>query len=252
MAAIEKSARIAACEASADGIAWTFNPMVDICKDARWGRVAEGAGEDPFLGVAIAKAMIKGYQGEGLKNNNEIMACVKHFALYGASESGRDYNMVDMSPNRMYNEYFLPYQAAIKARAGSVMSSFNDINGIPATANKWLLTDVLRKQWGFNGLVTTDHSAVVELTNHSIGDLESVSVRALQAGTDMDMESRTFVAQLEKALKDRKITENDIDIACHRVLEAKQKLGLFEDPYCFLSDEWFSIRSCCRNAFFLQ
>ena len=207
MAAIEKSARIAACEASADGIAWTFSPMVDICKDARWGRVAEGAGEDPFLGAAIAKAMIKGYQGEGLKNNNEIMACVKHFALYGASESGRDYNMVDMSPNRMYNEYFLPYQAAIEAGAGSVMSSFNDINGIPATANKWLLTDVLRKQWGFNGLVTTDHSAIVELTNHSIGNLESVSARALQAGTDMDMGSRAFVAQLEKALKDGKITE---------------------------------------------
>lgn len=237
MAAIEKSARIAACEASADGIAWTFSPMVDICKDARWGRVAEGAGEDPFLGAAIAKAMIKGYQGEGLKNNNEIMACVKHFALYGASESGRDYNMVDMSPNRMYNEYFLPYQAAIEAGAGSVMSSFNDINGIPATANKWLLTDVLRKQWGFNGLVTTDHSAIVELTNHSIGNLESVSARALQAGTDMDMGSRAFVAQLEKALKDGKITENDIDIACRRVLEAKQKLGLFEDPYRFLSDE---------------
>ena len=142
-----------------------------------------------------------------------------------------------MSPNRMYNEYFLPYQAAIEAGAGSVMSSFNDINGIPATANKWLLTDVLRKQWGFNGLVTTDHSAIVELTNHSIGNLESVSARALQAGTDMDMGSRAFVAQLEKALKDGKITENDIDIACRRVLEAKQKLGLFEDPYRFLSDE---------------
>lgn len=237
MEAIEKSARIAACEASADGIAWTFSPMVDICKDARWGRVAEGAGEDPFLGAAIAKAMVKGYQGEGLKNNNEIMACVKHFALYGASEAGRDYNMVDMSLNRMYNEYFLPYQAAIEAGAGSVMSSFNDINGVPATANKWLLTDVLRSQWGFNGLVTTDHSAVVELTNHSIGDLESVSARALQAGTDMDMGSRAFVAQLEKALKNGKITENDINIACRRVLEAKQKLGLFEDPYRFLSDE---------------
>src|SRR5258706_4572691 len=148
---IKRSARIAAQEASADGINWAYSPMVDVCRDARWGRIAEGSGEDPYLGSQIATAMVKGYQGESFASNNTLMSCVKHYALYGASEAGRDYNPTDMSRIRMYNDYFSPYKAAVDAGAGSVMASFNEIDGVPATANKWLLTDVLRKQWGFNG-----------------------------------------------------------------------------------------------------
>ena len=191
MEAIRKSARVAAIEASADGISWTFSPMVDISRDPRWGRVSEGNGEDPFLGGAIAKAMVSGYQGidlnNQLKRNDEIMACVKHFALYGAGEAGRDYNTVDMSRNRMFNEYMYPYQAAVDAGVGSVMASFNEIDGIPATANKWLMTDVLRKQWGFDGFVVTDFTGISEMIAHGIGDLQTVSARALNAGVDMDL-----------------------------------------------------------------
>lgn len=236
MDAIERMARISAVEASAAGINWTFSPMVDICKDARWGRVAEGSGEDPCLGARIAKAMIRGYQGDSLKRNDEIMACVKHFALYGAPEAGRDYNTVDMSVNRMFNEYFLPYQASIEAGAASVMSSFNDVNGVPATASRWLLTNILRDKWGFTGFVTTDNTAIMELPVHSIGDIETVSARALKAGTDMDMNSQAYTGQLEKALADGLVTEKDIDIACRRILEAKMKLGLFDDPYKYISE----------------
>ncbi|MBP2690364.1 MAG: beta-glucosidase, partial [Muribaculaceae bacterium] len=176
MASIEKSARIAAREASAAGICWTFSPMVDICRDPRWGRVSEGSGEDPFLGAAVARAMVKGYQGDNtFKNNDEIMACVKHFALYGAIEAGRDYNTVDMSRQRMFNEYFPPYKAGAEAGAGSFMTSFNTIDGIPATANHWLLTDVLRGMWGWNGFVVTDYTAISEMIAHGMGDLQQVS-----------------------------------------------------------------------------
>ena len=231
MQAIEQSARIAAIESSADGICWTFSPMVDICKDPRWGRVSEGNGEDPFLGSAIARAMIRGYQGKDMNANNEIMACVKHFALYGAPEGGRDYNTVDMSHNRMYNEYFPPYKAAVEAGVGSVMTSFNEVDGVPATANYWLMTDVLRKQWGFDGFVVTDYTAISEMIAHGIGDLQEVSARALKAGTDMDMVAEGFIGTLEQSLKEGKITEADIDKACRRILEAKYKLGLFADPY---------------------
>lgn len=237
MKAIEQSARIAAVESSADGICWTFSPMVDICKDARWGRVSEGNGEDPFLGSAIARAMVRGYQGKHMSADNEIMACVKHFALYGAPEGGRDYNTVDMSRNRMYNEYFPPYKAAVEAGAGSVMSSFNEIDGIPATANRWLMTDVLRNQWGFDGFVVTDYTAIYEMTDHGIGDLQQVSARALQAGTDMDMVSDGFIGTLEKSLKEGKVTEADIDRACRLILEAKYKLGLFGNPYKYCNPE---------------
>lgn len=237
MKAIEQSARIAAVESSADGICWTFSPMVDICKDARWGRVSEGNGEDPFLGSAIARAMVRGYQGKDMSADNEIMACVKHFALYGAPEGGRDYNTVDMSRNRMYNEYFPPYKAAVEAGAGSVMSSFNEIDGIPATANRWLMTDVLRNQWGFDGFVVTDYTAIYEMTDHGIGDLQQVSARALQAGTDMDMVSDGFIGTLEKSLQEGKVTEADIDRACRLILEAKYKLGLFDNPYKYCNPE---------------
>jgi beta-glucosidase len=231
MGLIEKSARVAAQEASADGICWTFSPMVDIARDPRWGRIAEGSGEDPYLSSQIAKAMVKGYQGDDLSKNNTIMACVKHFALYGAAEAGRDYNTTDMSRVRMYNEYFPPYKAAVDAGVGSVMSSFNEVDGIPATANKFLMTDVLRKQWSFKGFVVTDYTAINEMIDHGLGELKTVSTLALNAGIDMDMVGEGFLTTLKKSLKEGKVTQQQIDAACRRILEAKYKLGLFDDPY---------------------
>ena len=231
MAAIERSARIAAQEATADGICWTFSPMVDICHDARWGRISEGSGEDPFLGSRIAEAMVRGYQQDDLTQSNTMMACVKHFALYGAPEAGRDYNTVDMSLWRMYNEYFPPYKAAAEAGAGSYMASFNIVNGVPATGNRWLLTDVLRDQWGFDGFVVSDYTGIAEMVNHGMGDLKEVSALALHAGLDMDMVSDGLVGTLAESLKEGRTTQADIDQACRRILEAKYKLGLFDDPY---------------------
>jgi beta-glucosidase len=233
---IQKTARIAATEASADGLNWTFSPMVDISRDPRWGRISEGSGEDTYLSSEIAKAMVKGYQGDDLTEYNTIMACVKHFALYGAAESGRDYNTTDMSLHRMYNEYLPPYKAAIDAGAGSVMTSFNDINGVPATANKWLMTDLLRKQWGFNGFVVTDYTAVSELIDHGLGDLQQVSALSLKAGVEMDMVSEGFLNTLGKSLKEGQVTEEQINNACRLVLEAKYKLGLFDDPFRYCND----------------
>ena len=231
LAAIEEAARIAAKEASADGINWVYSPMVDICVDARWGRISEGNGEDPYLGAQIAGAMIRGYQGDYSSREN-VMACMKHFALYGAVESGRDYNTVDMSRLRMYNQYFPPYKAAIEAGAGSVMSSFNIVDGVPATANKWLLDDVLRKQWQFDGFVATDYGSIGEMMPHGVGgDLKRASALALNAGTDMDMCSMGFLGTLEQSVKDGTVSEEAINTACRRVLEAKYKLGLFADPY---------------------
>jgi beta-glucosidase len=228
---IQKVARISAVEASADGICWTFSPMVDISRDPRWGRMSEGSGEDPYLCSQIAKAMVNGYQGDDLLQNNTIMACVKHFALYGAIEAGRDYNTTDMSRVRMYNEYFPPYKAAIDAGVGTVMSSFNEVDGIPASANKWLMTDVLRDQWGFNGFVVTDYTAINEMTDHGLGDLQQVSALALKAGIDMDMVGEGFLTTLKKSLEEGMITEQDIDAGCRRILKAKFELGLFDDPY---------------------
>lgn len=237
MPLIEKTARIAAIEATADGLNWTFSPMVDLARDPRWGRVAEGSGEDPFLGSAIARAMVKGYQGDDLKAINTMMACVKHLALYGASEAGRDYNTTDMSFDRMYNEYLPPYKAAIDAGAGSVMVSFNDINGVPATANKWLLTDLLRKEWGFKGFVASDYTGVSELIAHGLGDLKTVSGLALKAGTDMDMVSEGFLTTLKQNLSEGKVTIAQINTACRLILEAKYKLGLFDDPFKYCNEE---------------
>ncbi len=236
MKLIERSARVAAQEATADGICWTFGPMVDISRDPRWGRMSEGSGEDPYLGAQIARAMVVGFQGDDLGKNNTLMACVKHFALYGASEAGRDYNTTDMSRIRMYNEYFPPYKAAIDAGAGSAMASFNEVDGIPATANRWLLTDVLRKQWGFQGFVVTDYTGISEMIEHGIGDLNEVSARALHAGTDMDMVSEGFLTTLKKSLAEGKVTKLDIEQGCRRVLEAKYTLGLFEDPYRYCDE----------------
>ena len=230
-ALVEESARMAANEATADGLCWAFSPMVDISRDPRWGRVAEGSGEDPFLGSRIAAAMVRGYQGKNLAADSTLMACVKHFALYGAAEGGRDYNTTDMSRLKMYEYYLPPYKAAVDAGVGSVMSSFNEVDGIPATANRWLMTDLLRRQWGFRGLVVTDYTSINEMTEHGLGDLQEVSRLALKAGIDMDMVGEGFLTTLQKSLKEGKVTLAEIDTACRRVLEAKYKLGLFDDPF---------------------
>jgi beta-glucosidase len=233
---IERTARTAAIEATADGLCWTFSPMVDIARDPRWGRVAEGAGEDPYLGSQIARAMVKGYQGNSLSADNTLMACVKHFALYGAAEAGRDYNTVDMSRIKMYEYYLPPYKAAVEAGVGSVMTSFNEIDGVPATGNKWLLTDLLRKQWGFKGFVVTDYTSINEMIDHGVGDLQAVSAQALRAGTDMDMVGEGFLTTLKKSLQEGKVTLQQINEACKRILEAKYKLRLIEDPFRYCKE----------------
>ena len=233
--AIEQGARIAAKEATADGVCWTYSPMVDIALDARWGRIAEGSGEDPFLGSRIAEAMVRGYQGNYGPEN--MMACVKHYALYGGAEAGRDYNTVDMSHIRMYNQFFPPYEAAAKAGAGSFMTSFNIVDYIPATANRWLIDDVLRKQWGWKGFIVTDYASIEEITKHGMGDLQQASVLALKAGTDMDMCAQGYLNTLQQSLQEGKVTMAEIDQACRRVLEAKYDLGLFKDPYRFINKD---------------
>lgn len=237
MPMIEKTARIAAIEASADGINWTFSPMVDVSRDARWGRVSEGSGEDAYLGSQIAKAMVNGYQGTDLTTNKTIMACVKHFALYGASEAGRDYNTVDMSRIKMYNDYLPPYKAAIDAGVGSVMAAFNEIDGVPATGNKWLLTDLLRTDWGFDGFVVTDYTGINEMVDHGVGDLQAVSALALNAGVDMDMVGEGLLTTLKKSYEEDKVTMATIDTAVKRMLTAKYQLGLFDDPYKYCDIE---------------
>ena len=237
MGLVEKAARVAAQEASADGICWTFSPMVDISRDPRWGRISEGNGEDAYLGSRIAAAMVKGYQGNDLSKNNTIMACVKHYAMYGAAEAGRDYNTTDMSRIRMYNEYLPPYKAAVDAGVGSIMASFNEVDGVPASANKFLMTDVLRTQWGFKGFVVTDYTGINEMIDHGLGDLQKVSSLALNAGVDMDMVGEGFLSTLQKSLTEKKVTMKQIDVACRLVLEAKYKLGLFADPYKYCNEE---------------
>lgn len=235
--AMKKVGEVSAKEASADGINWTFSPMVDIALDARWGRISEGNGEDPYLSGVMGAAMTQGYQGADMRTEeilraNRIMACLKHFALYGGVESGKEYNTVDMSRVRMMNQYLPPYEAVVKAGVGSVMSSFNLIDYIPATANKWMMTDVLRKQWGFKGLVVTDYASIAEILQHGTAkDLKEASEQALKAGTDMDMCSNAFVKHLAKSIAEGKVSEEDVNIACRRILEAKYKLGLFSDPY---------------------
>ncbi|ROI06804.1 beta-glucosidase BglX [Chryseobacterium sp. G0240] len=235
---VQQSARVAAREAASDGINWTFSPMVDISREPRWGRVSEGSGEDPYLGSEIAKHMVYGYQGKDLSSNNTILACVKHFALYGASEAGRDYNTVDMSHVRMFNEYFPPYKAAVDAGVASVMASFNEVDGVPATANKWLQTDVLRKMWNFKGFVVTDYTGINEMVDHGLGDIQHVSALALKAGIDMDMVGEGFLTTLKKSLAEGKVTQNEIDTAARRILEAKYDLGLFDDPYRYGDAKW--------------
>ena len=231
MEAIERSAQIAAREATADGICWTFSPMVDVCHDGRWGRISEGSGEDPYLGSRIAEAMVRGYQGASLADSATMMACVKHFALYGLVEAGREYNNVYPDDFHAFNEYMQPYKAAIDAGAGSVMAAFNTIHGVPCTGNKWLLNDLLRGQWGFRGFVVSDYCGLEQLQDHGVQtDKEQSAIQCLEAGLDMDMVSAGLVA-LADAVREGRCSKKAVDVACRRMLEAKYKLGLFDDPY---------------------
>ena len=226
MDAIEKTARIAATEASALGINWVFSPMVDICRDARWGRIAEGGGEDPFLGGEIAKAYVRGYQGtDGVYDDHDVMVCVKHYALYGAAEAGRDYNSVFLSRQEALNGFMRPYQQAAYAGAGSYMSSFNEFEGIPASMNGYLMNELLRDTWGFDGFIVSDYTAVSEQIAHGIGDLQEVSARSLQAGLDMDMNADGFVGTLEKSLQEGRVSQADIDrVAARRAVSLARSL----------------------------
>ena len=240
MDAVMESAHIAAAEASSDGIAWTFSPMVDLARDPRWGRVSEGSGEDPYLNARVAEAMVYGYQGmpgEQFTAPDQIMACVKHFALYGGAEAGRDYNTVDMSHQRMFNDYMTGYKAAADAGAGSFMASFNVVDDVPASVNKWLLTDVLRGQWGWDGFVVSDYTGISECIAHGVGDYHEVGVRALNAGLDMDMVAEAFLTKTKEGIEKGEVSMKTLDRACRRILEAKYKLGLFDDPYKFCREE---------------
>lgn len=235
---IEKTARAAAKEATACGVNWVFSPMVDICRDPRWGRIAEGGGEDPYLGGEIAKAYVYGYQGHDADyDSTEVLACVKHYALYGAAEAGRDYNTVNLGRQEALNGYMRPYAEAAKAGAASYMSSFNEFEGVPATMNTYLMDDLLRGSFGFDGFIVSDATAVMEEINHGIGDLQEVSARSLQAGLDMDMNSDGFIGTLKKSLDEGRIKESDIDKACRRILLAKYALGLFENPFKYLDPQ---------------
>ena len=234
---ITKTAEQAAREATADGIMWTFSPMVDIARDPRWGRIAEGAGEDSFLGSAISQAMVKGYQGVDLSDPLTMLACVKHFALYGAAEGGREYNTTDMSKVRMFNEYLPPYKAAVDAGVETIMTSFNVIDYVPSTANSYLFTEVLRDLWGFEGFVVSDYTTVNELVEHGMGDIQEVSALSVKAGVDMDMVGEGFVNTLKKSYENGTVSLEVINTACRRILLAKEKLGLFDDPYRYCDEE---------------
>src|SRR5690606_24062218 len=230
--AIENSARIAAFEASADGLDMTFAPTVDISRDPRWGRTSEGFGEDPYLVSRIAEAMVRGYQGDDPADPQRIMASVKHFALYGAVEGGRDYNIVDMSPMRMYNDYLPPYKAAIDAGAGGVMIALNTVNGQPATSNTWLLQDLLRRDWGFRGVTFSDHGAITELMRHGVArDEREAAKLAIKAGVDMSMADQVYLKELPGLVKSGEVPMKTLDNAVREVLGAKYDMGLFHAPF---------------------
>lgn len=238
MEAIELSARIAAVEASAAGIHWTFAPMVDIGRDPRWGRVMEGAGEDPFLGSFIAKARVNGFQGKGLGYTDAVMACVKHFAAYGAAVGGRDYNSVDMSLRMLHEIYLPPFKSAADAGAATFMNSFNDLNGIPATGNRYLQRDLLKGKWRYKGFVVSDWGSVGEMVNHGYAaDSYEAAMLAANAGSDMDMESRAYIQHLPRLVREGKVKMSVIDDAVRRILQKKYEMGLFADPYKFSNVE---------------
>jgi len=231
-AAIEKAERIAAIEATAEGLNWTFAPMVDLARDPRWGRVMEGSGEDTWLGGLIAAARVRGFQGSDLSDKSSMLACVKHFAAYGAPQGGRDYNTVDMSERSLYEWYLPVYKSAVNAGVASVMTSFNEIAGIPSTSNKWLLTDLLHNEWKFKGFVVTDYSSINELINHGVAvDLSEAASLSINAGVDMDMQGSAFVSHLDDLVKSGKVSEETLNSAVKRILVAKYELGLFDDPY---------------------
>ena len=230
--AAETAARFGAQEARADGLTWVFSPMVDIARDARWGRIAESAGEDPYLGSAIARAWVKGYQQDDLSKPDSVAVSVKHFAAYGAPVGGRDYNAVDMSEIMLRQVYLEPYRAAVEAGAATLMSSFNTINGVPASANPFILTQILRKEWGFDGMVVSDWQAINELRDHSIGaDDATVARKALVAGVDMDMVGNLYGTVIASQVRAGKIPESVVDEAVRRILRVKFALGLFDNPY---------------------
>ncbi len=238
MDALKLSARIAATEASASGIHWTFAPMVDITRDPRWGRVMEGAGEDPYLGSRIATARVKGFQGDNLSDLNSVMACAKHFAAYGAAIGGRDYNSVDMSDRLLWKVYLPPFKAALDAGVATFMNSFNDLNGVPATGNKYLQRDILKGKWGFNGFVVSDWASVGEMVKHGYAkNVYEAALAAITAGSDMDMESRCYKNNLALLVKDEKVPTELIDDAVKRILTKKFELGLFSDPYRYCDPE---------------
>lgn len=235
---LEKTSRMAAVEASAAGIHWTFAPMLDICRDPRWGRIMEGHGEDTYLGCLYAKAKVHGFQGDDLSKNNTIAACVKHFAAYGAAVGGRDYNSVDLSERVLIETYFPPYKAAIDAGAITVMASFNDVNGIPATANEWLFKKILRKDWGFKGMVVSDYMGITEMLNHRIAkDTTDAAFLAFRAGVDMDMMGRAYVKKMRLLIESGKISMAQLDQSVREILTVKFKLGLFDDPYRYCNEE---------------
>ncbi|NME70355.1 beta-glucosidase BglX [Flammeovirga aprica] len=236
--AMEEAARIAAVEASAEGIHWTFAPMVDVSRDPRWGRVMEGAGEDTYYNNLVAKARVKGFQGDDLSKENTILACAKHFLAYGAPIAGRDYNTVDMSLQTLHEVYLPPFKATVDAGVETFMTSFNEINGVPSTANPYLFKDILRDQWGFDGMVVTDYTAINELVPHGTAkDLAHAGVQALKAGIDMDMEGAVFLETLKESVEKGDVTEEEINVAVRRILTLKHKLGLFEDPYRYSDEE---------------
>src|SRR5580700_4057403 len=236
--AIELSARTAATEAAAAGVHWTFAPMVDIARDPRWGRIMEGAGEDPYLGSLIAKARVKGFQGKGLGNTDALMACAKHFAAYGAATGGRDYNSVDMSPRMLWETYLPPFRAAEEAGVATFMNSFNDLNGIPATGNAYLQREILKGRWKFKGFVVSDWGSVGEMIPHGYAkDNYEAAMEAVIAGCDMDMESRSYIGHLAKVVRDGKVSMTLIDDAVRRILTKKFEMGLFDDPYRFCNDQ---------------
>jgi beta-glucosidase len=236
--AIEQSARIAAIEAAASGIHWTFAPMVDIARDPRWGRVMEGAGEDTYLGSLIATARVKGFQGKGLGNIDAVMACAKHFAAYGAAIGGRDYNSVDMSDRLLWEVYLPPFKAASDAGVATFMNSFNDLNGTPATASHYLQRDILKGKWKYNGFVVSDWGSIGEMVQHGyVEDKRDAAMKAILAGSDMDMESRSYTANLVKLVNEGKVPQAIVDDAVCRVLRKKFELGLFDDPYKFCNEQ---------------
>ena len=235
---IEKSARIAATEASAYGIHWTFAPMVDIGRDPRWGRVMEGAGEDSYLGTLVGKARVKGFQGNGLGNKDAVMACAKHFAAYGAAVGGRDYNSVDMSLRQLHETYLPPFKAVSDMGVATFMNSFNDINGIPATGNKYLQRDLLKGAWNFQGFVVSDWGSIGEMIPHGFAkDNKDAALKAIIAGSDMDMESRSYINHLAELVKEGKVDIQLVDDAVRRILTKKYELGLFDDPYRFINEK---------------